>query len=285
MQSQLSTITQGLSHMVKDLEFSEPSFWGSLACLVVVALFAYLASRERKDIRTAYWTGVLGLLGAFWGGHLFGDLLGPESAFQDSVELFLIWKGPKAVFGAFLGAALFGGLYLLYRRQPVLPYADAAVPAVALGYAIARIACFLNGDDYGTVTSVPWAVQFHPGTEAYVAHLNRGLIEAGASLSLPVHPTQLYHAAAGLLLFLLLSRWQGSWCGSRLAFAMAGYGVLRFVIEWFRGDALPVIGPLHAAHLFSLAFIAGAAAIWFVKGRRQIWHRGMRFDLKLVVQE
>lgn len=227
-----------------------------------------------------------GLLGSFWGGHLLVVLSNPSLILDDPLRLLNFLDGAKGVFGAFLGAALFGSLYLLlYRRQPVLAYADAAVPAVMLGYAVARIGCFLNGDDFGTVTSVLWAVQFPPGTEAYAAHLNRGLIEAGASLSLPVHPTQLYHSAAGLVLFLLLTRWQGTWSGSRVALAMAGYGLLRFTIEWFRGDVSPVLGPFHASHLFSLAFIMGAGLLWWVKGRATVSHGVQQVTLQPLSQE
>lgn len=226
-----------------------------------------------------------GLLGAFWGGHLLVLLSQPSLILEDPLRLLNFLDGAKGVFGAFLGAALFGSLYLLYRRQPVLAYADAAVPAVALGYAVARIGCFLNGDDFGIVSSVSWAVQFPPGTDAYAAHLSRGLIDVGSLLSLPVHPTQLYHAAAGLALFLVLRQWKGQWQGSRLALALLGYGVLRFCIEWFRGDALPVIGPFHAAHLFSLLFIIGALLLWSVKGRASVAHRILRLEPTPVPQE
>ena len=240
----------------------------ALTAFKVVGLLKGRAQYTASAQTFALWS----LLGAFWGGHLLVVLSQPSLTLDDPLRLLNFLDGAKGVFGAFIGAALFGSLYLLYRRQPVLAYADAAVPAVALGYAVARIGCFLNGDDFGIVSSVPWAVQFPPGTEAYAAHLNRGLIEFGASLSLPVHPTQLYHSAAGLFLFFLLTRWQGSWSGSRLALAMAGYGLLRFIIEWFRGDVSPVLGPFHASHLFSLAFILGAGLLWWIRGGMRVPH-------------
>jgi phosphatidylglycerol:prolipoprotein diacylglycerol transferase len=248
------------------------AFVSGTALIVTLGGVVVLTPRCKQTATIMYGAGLFGLLGAFWGGQLLVIFSQPSLILEDPFRLLNFLEGGKGVFGAFLGAALFGSLYLLYRKQPVLAYADAAVPAVALGYAVARVGCFLNGDDFGILTSVPWAVHFPPGTDAYAGHLGRGLIDAGASLSLPVHPTQLYHSAAGLLLFVLLSRWEGSWSGSRVALAMAGYGLLRFTIEWFRGDALPVLGPFHASHLFSLAFILGGGLLWWVQGRRRKSH-------------
>ena len=153
----------------------------------------------------------------------------------------------------------------------LVPYPDAVrtmeerVPAIALGYAVARLGCFLNGDDFGIVTTVPWGVQFPPGTEAFANHLANGWVSVGDTLSLPVHPTQLYHAAAGLLLFVVLRSWKPAWPGQRLALALTGYGLLRFGIEFLRGDAAPVVGTLHAAHLFGALFVVSGAFLWW-------WH-------------
>jgi phosphatidylglycerol:prolipoprotein diacylglycerol transferase len=254
----------------------------SIVTTVVMRKAALRAGLSRVQVLQA---SLWGLLGAFWGGHLLVLFSQPTVILEDPLRLLNFLEGGKGVFGAFLGAALFGSLYLLYRRQPIFAYADAAVPAVMLGYAVARVGCFLNGDDFGIVSSVPWAVQFAPGTEAYAAHLDRGLIEAGASLSLPVHPTQLYHSAAGVLLFVLLTRWQGTWPGSRLVLAMAGYGALRFTIEWFRGDVSPVLGPFHASHLFSLLFILGAGLLWWIRGREPVPHGVRTVTLQPLPQE
>lgn len=260
--------------------------WFALgACAIALWGLNRWADGVDVDQRLMRRVGFVGLLGAFWGGHLLVVLSQPSLILDDPLRLLNFLEGGKGIFGAFVGAALFGSLYLLYRRQPVLAYADAAVPAVALGYVVARIGCFLNGDDFGIVSSVPWAVQFPPGTEAYAAHLNHGLIEAGASLSLSVHPTQLYHSVAGVLLFVLLTRWQGSWSGSRLALAMAGYGLLRFTIEWFRGDVSPVLGPFHASHLFSLGFILGAGLLWWIRGRTRVPHGVRQLTLQPLPQE
>jgi phosphatidylglycerol:prolipoprotein diacylglycerol transferase len=101
-----------------------------------------------------------------------------------------LWQGGLTLYGGvFVGIA--AGLYAAQHwRQPMWRVADAITPAVALGNVLGRIGCFLNGCCYGKPTKLPWGVVFPPDSFA-------GL-EYGA---LPVHPSQLYFAAANLVLF------------------------------------------------------------------------------------
>lgn len=207
------------------------------------------------DRRECFWASTFGLVGALWGGHLLVLLSQPSLILEDPLRLLNFLDGAKGVFGAFIGAAIGGGLYLLYRREPLLAYADAAVPAVFLGYAVARIGCFLNGDAFGTVTTVPWAVRFPQGTEAFAHHYANGWVSAQEALSLPVHPTQVYHMAVGLLIFIVLSRIRNARRGTRLAVGLVGYGALRFVLEFFRGDAVPIWHGLDLNQLLCVAMI------------------------------
>ena len=81
------------------------------------------------------------------------------------------------------------------RGLPVLRTADVIAPAVALGAALTRVGCFLNGCCFGQETSWFWGVHFPPGS---FAHQALGDVH--------VHPTQLLQSAWGFLVFLLLSR-------------------------------------------------------------------------------
>src|SRR5204863_6372232 len=129
---------------------------------------------------------------------------------------------------------------------------------LAFGYGIGRFGCFFNGCDFGVGSSVPWAVRYPPGTEAYSAHVARGWITPGDPLSLPVHPVQLYAAAAGLVMFLVLSRWKAAWPGQRIWLFALFYGVYRFCVEWLRGDFRPLIGPFSLPQVLGILLVAGA---------------------------
>ena len=211
-----------------------------------------------------------GILGCFWGSSMLAldDASGGDSA--KAIQILLFISEGKSVFTALFGAGLFGATYLCWKKQPLLPYADAAAPAVALGYAVARIGCFLNGCCFGTPCELPWAVVFPQGTMALYSHWESGWIDANAAASLPVHPVQLYHAAAGLLLFFLLRRVRGGCLpGTRLALGMGGYGLLRFFLQFLRGDRVPVFGWLDINQIFSIGFVMIAVLLVWNRIRKQ----------------
>ena len=92
------------------------------------------------------------------------------------------------------------------------------------------------GDDW------PLAVRYPAGSPAFHQHLTAGLLPPNADRSLPVHPVQLYEAAAVLVLWGLL--WLVDprlrrWGESFLLFGL-GYCAIRFVCEWFRADSAPL---------------------------------------------
>lgn len=231
----------------------DPLLYWAAGALVVLVATAIEAQRMRLDPWTMYLAGIVALGGAMGGGELYASLLALEQAGDDS---------ERAAFGAFIGAVVFGGLVLRLRGGEFLRYADAAVPGVALGYAVYRIGCFINGCCFGIPTDLPWGVTFGPGTEAFASQVAQGLISSEAARTLSVHPTQLYHAALGLAAFFILRRHSGS----RLALALALYGGGRFGIEFFRAETQPVLGPLDVNHIACLAMLMGALLLWRCAG-------------------
>lgn len=104
-----------------------------------------------------------------------------------------LWQGGLTLYGG-IAAGTFAGLVASRRMGlPVWITADALTPSLALGTMFGRIGCFLNGCCYGRPTNLPWGVVFPHDSFAY--------LEFGDQ---PVHPSQLYNALAGLLLFALL---------------------------------------------------------------------------------
>lgn len=151
--------------------------------------------------------------------------------FTSSWQDFTTLLRSGGVFYGGLIAAVAVAIYQLRRhRLPLWQSGDLFAPGIALGYMVGRLGCLMAGCCYGKPTEVAWAITFTDPA----ASLN-----VGTPLNVPLHPTQLYESAAGLvmLLFLLwLEKRPGSYPGRTFWSFAALYSVLRFVIEYFRGD-------------------------------------------------
>jgi phosphatidylglycerol:prolipoprotein diacylglycerol transferase len=102
---------------------------------------------------------------------------------------------------------------------------DLVSPLLALGLFFGRIGCYLAGCCYGKETSLPWGVVFtNP--------------DSLARLNVPLHPTQLYDAANGLAIFLLLlwKEKRKAFDGQIVSLFLLLYSSTRFFIEMLRGD-------------------------------------------------
>ena len=245
----------------------------SVALLVALAYAVRFAGTSGLNARSMYWAVVCTLLAGLWGAHLLSLLVhGWEGG---PLALFQFVPGGKSLYGGLVLGGLAAGLYFHYRKLPVLAYADAGMPALALGYAIGRIGCFLNGDDFGALTHARWAVVYPPGTEAYQEHLARGWISPGDAWSLPIHPVQLCASLFGVGLFVVLANWRPKREGGRLCAYLVVYGVARFFLEYLRGDFRAVLGPLSLPQLFSVLFVCVGMGVWLGMHREAavpVWH-------------
>lgn len=164
----------------------------------------------------------------------------------------LVWNSGLTAYGGLIGGTLVAATVLSRRGRPVLPFLDAAAQPVALAYFVVRIGCFLAGCDYGKPTDLPLAITFPVGSYAFRDHVRSGLLDANATQSLGVHPTELYHSALGLLLYLALSLVPMNRPGARLVTLTVAYAVGRSILELFRGDASRgFVGPVTTSQLLA----------------------------------
>ena len=165
------------------------------------------------------------VLSAIVGSRLLFVLVNFDAYGQNPLGIFKIWEGGLIFYGGLVLAAGVSLWYMKRHRLPIWKLADLVSPAIALGLFFGRIGCFLAGCCYGKETSLSWAVVFRNP-------------DSLARLNVPLHPTQLYDAANGLILFFFLS-----WMEKRKAFDgqifwlfLSLYSMTRFIIEIFRGD-------------------------------------------------
>ena len=209
--------------------------WYGLTYLAAFGLFMLLATLRlkhqpfasiqgpgawsRRDIEDMLFLGVLGVI---VGGRL-GYCLFYKPAYYaaNPLEIFAVWQGGMSFHGGMLGVIASQWWFARSRSKPFWQVMDFIAPCVPLGLAAGRVGNFINGELWGRVAdpSLPWAMVF-PG--------------AGPQ---PRHPSQVYQfLLEGVLLFILLwlyARRERREAQVSAAF-LVGYGVFRFIAEFFR---------------------------------------------------
>ena len=165
-------------------------------------------------------------------------------------------QGGLMFYGGLILALVVGAVWCFVRRENPLALADLMATVVPLGHACGRIGCFFYGCCYGRLSDSPLAVSFPAHSPAWVEQYHAGLIAATAPRALPVLPTQLFEAGGLLVLFavlLLLRSRAPRPNGFLLGAYLGGYALLRFALEFLRGDPRAAIGPFSISQSISLA--------------------------------
>jgi phosphatidylglycerol:prolipoprotein diacylglycerol transferase len=245
------------------------------AAMLAALLFLRYGSRGVRGLVSSHALGggLWAMAGALAGARIFHLAQHLGETFADPSRL-LDLSGATVSWGAYLGGAAGFWLYCRVHRLAASPYLDLAAPAAGLAIFVGRWACFLNGDDFGTQSDVPWALRFPHASYPFAQQARANLISPLDDLSLPVHPVQLYLSAAGLALFFLtLAFWKRlrNRPGAAFCFFWTGHSVLRFALESFRADHEHfVFGMPQAQVLCLLTGAAAASGLWYTAGRRPV---------------
>ncbi|HHQ4784983.1 prolipoprotein diacylglyceryl transferase [Aeromonas hydrophila] len=200
--------------------------WYGLMYLFGFAFAMWLAGR-RADAPNSGWTRnevsdllFYGFLGVILGGRVGYVLFYNFDMFlADPLYLFKIWTGGMSFHGGLIGVITAMVWFAHKTNRHFFTVADFVAPLIPFGLGVGRIGNFLNGELWGRVTDVPWAIIFP---------------EAGPE---PRHPSQLYQfALEGVVLFIILNLFwrknppRGAISGMFLLF----YGLFRFLVEFVR---------------------------------------------------
>jgi phosphatidylglycerol---prolipoprotein diacylglyceryl transferase len=183
---------------------------------------------------------------------------------ENPLSLFRVWEGGMASHGAFIGVAL--AIIWVARREGIatLRFSDLLVTVAAPGIFFGRIANFINGELWGKVSTVPWAVKFPQS------------VSVGTPVEQipPRHPSQLYEAGLeGLVLFIYIQLrfWKSQAPvrhGQLTGEFLLGYSVARIISEIYREpDAALILGMSRG--IFFSFFLAAAGLAFVLYGQRQ----------------
>jgi len=190
-----------------------------------IELSARLARERGMDPVKIVDLGIVILLSSVAGSRFLYVIQHLEDYRGDLLGMLRVWEGGLTFYGGLIAGVIFGIGFLKVKKVPVREAIDVVAPQIALGIAIARIGCFLNGCCFGIETDLPWACSFPADSQA-------GWVLPGVGL----HPTQLYSSAANFGIFVFLRRFLRSRPRSGTVFAvfLVAYGLWRFVIDYLR---------------------------------------------------
>lgn len=232
--------------------------------LVALGILAGIWTASRRAVRAGVHADVIVDLGPWL---VLGTIVGARALFVISYwresfahgpfwQVFNIRGGGLVFYGGLIGASIAYLVYVRLKKLPVWKIADILAPSIALGHAIGRLGCLMNGCCYGRPCDLPWAIQYPPDNPTYPRH---------------VHPTQVYESALNLGLYAFLA-WRirrRHFDGEIFATYLLVYSLLRAVVESFRGD-YPVYylgGHITPAQLLSLAIFLAGATLWWLRSR------------------
>lgn len=224
---------------------------------------------QGEDLQTLIFWCVAGvMLGGRLGYLLFYDFAAWR---EDPLLLVRIWQGGMSSHGGLLGLSLAMAWFGHTRRVSFLHLTDALVCIGPLGIFFGRLANFINGELWGRVTTVRWAVLFPHEAGLYPPHpalLKEAVRLYEAGLIHPRHPSQLYAAVIegvlvwGILLLLRRTIWartDGRLSGAFLLLYAAG----RIFVEFFREPEIVHFGWLTHGQLLSAWMVFPAFLIWW----------------------
>jgi len=238
-----------------------------LMYVIAIALGFFLLIKEnrRKQLPLStenlldllLWTVPIAILGArlyyvafhwdYYGAHL--------------LDILKIWEGGLAIHGGVLAGIAVVFLYTRARGVRFWRLTDALVPSLILGQAIGRIGNLMNGDAFGTPTTLPWGIRFPADSPAGMAYPGQA-----------THPSMIYEMLLNLAIFAFLWWWvrkRDFHDGFATALYFILYALARSIVSFTRGDSL-WLGPIRAAHVISVLFVIGfGLLIW----RRRLYRR------------
>jgi phosphatidylglycerol---prolipoprotein diacylglyceryl transferase len=235
-----------------------------LAVLAAVILVARLSKEKSIAIDDVYSIALWGVVGGIIGARLF-HVIDKWDYYGDNLwQALRFWEGGLSLYGALVGGFVFGITYAAIRKLPLGKVADLAAPGMVLAQAIGRIGCTINGDAYGSPTSLPWGVLYtNPNAAATAGPWVNGVLVAG-------HPVPVYEIIYDLIILAILLRLRKRLKKDWMLFLIYAplYAVGRFGLSFIRGDEAAVLGPLHQAQVISLIIIVVAVPLLIWLSRR-----------------
>jgi phosphatidylglycerol:prolipoprotein diacylglycerol transferase len=227
-----------------------------------VALLVTLRMGKAQGIKTQQVMdmGFIMILMAIIGSRLTYVIMNFSRYRANPIDIVRIWEGGLVFSGGLVAVVIVMAWYIRRHHLSFWRMGDLWAPGIAIGQAIGRLGCSMAGCCYGKPTDLPWAVTFtHP--------------QSLAPLNTPLHPTQLYAALTGFIIFLVLMflNAKKQFQGQVFIWFLILHSTARLFMERFRGDERGLIAgtEMSMTQLLTLLVLLGAvAALFILKSKR-----------------
>jgi phosphatidylglycerol:prolipoprotein diacylglycerol transferase len=248
------------------------------------------------------------LFGVMVGGRLGYVLFYKPEMLRDPVSILRVWEGGMSSHGGIIGVVVFTLIYSRRRKLPWTNPGDNLCVVAPIGLFLGRMANFINGELYGRISSVSWAVQFpkemldsangdeaaralaaaqqiDPSLRSFDAIIdgvrtNPRIADALRPILSPRHPSQIYEGLLeGVVLFAILwvvrTRFRTP-NGFITGLFLICYSVLRIIVENFREPDAPLVGMFTRGQFFSFFTIAIGIGFIVVARRHPSYPRALK---------
>lgn len=250
----------------------EIPFYSVFALIGIFAVLGYtqaLAKKRKSNDIDMLCIMLWSFVGVFVGGHiLYGitnikiiarlpELLSKCKGFFDVVYIFGQIFGGAVFYGGLLGAMLVCFIYIKKKKLDYAEYVDVAASSIPLFHFFGRLGCFSSGCCYGVESPVGFVMHHSPAADANgVTRFPVQLVEAGCNLII------------FLVLYFLIKK--GKAKGKILDIYLLSYAPVRFILEFFRGDAIRgFVGPFSTSQFISLLIIVAVIPIMIIRHKKE----------------
>jgi phosphatidylglycerol:prolipoprotein diacylglycerol transferase len=288
-----------------------PRWYGMAYVLAFISGFALLSWLSKRGYLDLSQSAVgdfvtwVALFGVMIGGRLGYVFFYRPEMLREPLSILRVWEGGMSSHGGIIGVVLFSLFYARRHKVAWTNLGDNLVVVVPIGLCLGRVANFINGELYGRVASVSWAMQFPKellepanaaeadralsacqqidpslsSAEAVVqaVHTNPQIAMVLRGILTPRHPSQLYEAfLEGVLLFGIM--WfvrtrKRTPNGLLTGLFMCCYAIFRIVVEYFREPDASLIGGFTRGQFFSFFMVAIGLAFIVAAKRRPVYPR------------
>jgi phosphatidylglycerol:prolipoprotein diacylglycerol transferase len=236
------------------VEIRTYGFFVGLAFLVALLMIQREATRKGLFPDRILDLGLLILISGVIGARALHVLVNLDYYSRNVAESFMFWRGGLAFHGGLIGAVAASLVFIWSQRLPVWKVGDLFAPYAALGQSIGRIGCFLNGCCYGAQATLSLPGVIFPDDTVYR------------------HPVQIYASAAllGIFVVLKLIGKRGRHPDGTVFWSYVTlYGLVRFAMDFLRGDTPKYAGGLTVPQMISVVlFLVGGIVLVILRGRK-----------------